>query len=426
MRRKYLRLYFTILLSSLILTHCPGGENGSSKEKLNAVTEPKKLKEGSKEMADDGSWVVIYDNKIYTKEYFEDLYSLFLKMSANTGMPQSKIADQTRMKQTILERILNGQMAYEKAIKDEFFQSQEGKNVIKAFYKQALLQYYQYKEVFEKIEIPGDKELEEFYKQYKSEFEKRGAKGLNAPGVKERVLLVYKNQKAQQEMAMSMNKLIMAKKIESNKKVMTDYLNDKITKDMAYKDEKDYWLIKVDGNALYLKEVNNLIDAQIEMISKSGSFKKGSQTPLLANNLLGFLKNMEVGYRAALEKGYHKEKEGKQFVELMQKRLISQYYLENHILKEIQAPTEKEVKPLLKDPKRLKMVEEFLKNNKAKITEKNKLEAGKQLLYNDRLQMAQMEFMNDLKEAHTIKISETYFKTPADKLREENQKKENK
>ncbi|HEO65259.1 MAG TPA: hypothetical protein ENI73_05230, partial [Spirochaetes bacterium] len=209
MRMKGSIILVTFVLG-LILSQCSGNGN-SSTSKNSANNESEGLasdalnNDGGDALKgstpkDDGSWVYILDKKIYKKKQFEATYNQFLQIAAITG----QVAHDTNARQTmnrkkkIMEKVISVELAYKEARKDPFFKSEGGKNIIQVFYKQALFQYYLFKEVLSKVSEPTEDELKDFYKKNKRGFKSRGVKGIEAKRERSFVKMAYRNNKIQE------------------------------------------------------------------------------------------------------------------------------------------------------------------------------------------------------------------------------------
>ena len=263
MRMKGSIILVTFVLG-LILSQCSGNGN-SSTSKNSANNESEGLasdalnNDGGDALKgstpkDDGSWVYILDKKIYKKKQFEATYNQFLQIAAITG----QVAHDTNARQTmnrkkkIMEKVISVELAYKEARKDPFFKSEGGKNIIQVFYKQALFQYYLFKEVLSKVSEPTEDELKDFYKKNKRGFKSRGLKGIETKKERSFVKMAYRNNKIQEGMVQHQGKLVNGYVIKGNGKVLEKYLAGKITKKMIDDDkEGKYWIVQVGKHLIF-------------------------------------------------------------------------------------------------------------------------------------------------------------------------------
>ncbi len=371
---------------------------------------------------DDGSWVYILDNKIYKKKQFEATYNQFLQIAAITTGQQPQDGDDTQTmnrKKKIMERIISVELAYKEAKKDPFFKSQGGKNMIQVFYKQALFQYYLFKEVLSKVPEPTEDELKDFYKKNKRGFKSRGVQGIKTKKEKLFVKMAYRNNKIQEGMALHQGKLINAYVIKGNGKILEKYLAGKITKKMIEEDkEGKYWIVQVGKHKLGLGKMTNVIDLQIKNFRAGQSLKSKKGIKKLSEVLLQGFKNMELGYTVAVEKGYHKDPESKKFVSLVQKSSIANYFLTKSILEKVIKLSDEEINEILKDKKKKKAYKARLKERKVPVNKKNLMDYIRSEHAYKQSNSLQIQFVKDLRESHKIVISETYFKTKSNNKKE--------
>ncbi len=423
MRMKAFIILITFLLG-FILSQC--SENGSSSTSKNGsgnsgseglVSETLNsdggdLLKGSTPK-DDGSWVYVLDEKIYKKKQFEATYHQFLQIAATATGQIPQDGDDSRSmsrKKKIMERIISVELAFKKAKADPFFKTQEGKNIVQVFYKQALFQYYLYKEVLSKIPEPSQDELKDFYEKNKRGFKARGVKGLKTKKERSLVKMAYRNNKIQEGMAEHQGKLINAYVIKGNTEVIEKYLAGEITKKMAYGDkEGKYWVVKVGKHKLTLDKVTNVIDLQIKSFQAEQSLKTKKGRSKLSKAMLQSFKNMELGYRAAVEKGYHKGPASKKFISLVQKSSIANYFLTKSILEKVKKLSDDEINEILNDKK--KKYQARLKKLRYPVNKKNLMDYIRSEHSYKQSNSLQIQFVKDLRESHKIVISETYFKT---------------
>lgn len=406
--------YLTLILALLImLTYCGNGNNG-----VTIVGKPNRV-------ADDGSWVYIIDNKKINKEEFELTYQLFLKMVAiSSGMGQEQIGLISRkiVKKDVLEKLINSELAFQKAMTDPFFKEEQGKNLILAYRKQALYQYYLYKEIMSKVKEPTQKELEAFVKKYARSFKTAdGLPKLKTQKEINQVKRFYKENQLRKKVRQMMTKLTQENRIIRNKKpILQDYLAKKITKKMLADDKQgQYWLFKINDKPVHLRSAIHLVDLQLKNLRVGNKLKTHQGRTQIANALLEGYKGMELGYRASLEKGYHNQPEGKMFISLVQKRSIAIYYLMTKVLSKVKTVGDDVVKKVLKDKAKKKLVIRHLKSRKIPVNNKNIKQVVRQQLYSEHMKAAQSNFVKELKETHQIRISDKYFETEADKIQKE-------
>ncbi len=378
-----------------------------------------------KKVADDGTWVYILDKKLVSKKEFEEVYDLFLKVSAvGQGIGKTQLSlfrDRVEYKKDVMNRIINSTLGFKKAITDPFFQSKEGKNLLQVLYKQALYQYFLYKNIYENYKEPTEEDVEKHYNQYKKEFNKLGLKDIKSDRNKAAVKNHLSNTTVASKTNELFEKLINEYTIVSNKKVLSEYLTKKISKKSAIDDpKKEYWVIKVKGKPLYLGQIAYFLDLMMKNYKITDKMLENTDAKdQFIRELLNLLKTMELSYREALEKKMHKSSEGEKFVEIVQKRSVSLFYFMKKVMAEIKPPDDKTINELLKDKSKETKVIELLKQRKFPVNKKNIMEASKQILYEEKITIAQTEFIKELREAHQIRISEAYFKSTSDKIKDE-------
>ncbi|GMT48728.1 MAG: hypothetical protein IEMM0008_0267 [bacterium] len=424
MRMKAFIILITFL-SGFILSQCSedggsstntGSSGNSGSEGLTADTlnsDGGDIFKGSAP-ADDGSWVYILDDKIYKKKQFESTYHQFLQIAVTaTGQTPQDGDDSKSMsrKKKIMEKIISVELAFKKAKADPFFKTQEGKNIVQVFYKQALFQYYLFKEVLSKVPEPGQDELKDFYKKNKKGFNARGVKGLETKKERSFVKMAYRNNKIQEGMAEHQGKLVNAYVIKGNAKVIEKYLAGEITKKMAYGDKGGkYWVVKVGKHKLTLDKVTNVIDLQIKSFKAEQSLKIKKGRSRLSEAMLQGLKNMELGYTAAVEKAYRKDPASKKFISLVQKSSIANYFLTKSILEKVKKLSNDEINEILKDKKKKKEYKARLKKLRYPVNKKYLMEYIRSENAYKQSSSLQIQFVKDLRESHRIIISEKYFK----------------
>ncbi|MDH4128709.1 MAG: hypothetical protein OEV44_08160 [Spirochaetota bacterium] len=415
MIKKVYLLIISIFITLFLLNYC--GNNADT-----TVSNPASVK-------DDGTWAYILDNKLITKDEFEKTYTIFIKMAKivalASGVSQGKIdlaSQNIEKKRDVLERIINSEITFQKALEDPLFKGAEGKSIIENFYKQALNLYLIEKEVLSKINEPTKDEIEKFYKKYQKEFQANGVKDLNSDNNQEKVKNFYTSRKIKKEMEKFNAKLIGEKRIKYNESILENYLANKITKKQVEEDkEGKYWILNIDGNNLLLKDVIYIIDSQLKNTQIAKQISTEANRAKMAELILDGFKKAELGYRTAIDKGYDKNQEGKKFIDLVQKRSVAVYYFTNNILPKsnVKIPTLEDAKKFSSDPSNRKKVIEFFKTKKIPVTEDNIVKATYEQLYFEYLNQvnqSQAKFINRLKEAHIIRISEKFFETASDKI----------
>ncbi|MDH5682124.1 MAG: hypothetical protein OEZ36_11085 [Spirochaetota bacterium] len=413
-------LAFISLIAILIPMYQCNGEAGGSEAKRRTVDNPKTL-------GDDGSWVYIIDNEVISKNEFESTYQLFLKVAAvSTGVGQEKmelVGESGEKKKAVLERLINSELAFAKAMKDPMFKEESGRNLILAYKRQAINQYYMYKKVFSKVKEPNEKEVSDFYKKYKVQLSQTGLKDINSNVNKEKLKQFYRRFQLNKLTQDEFGKLLRESKVETNPQVMEDYLKGTLDANAVKGDTSGkYWLIKLDDRPLHLKQVIPLIELQLSSGKMKLPIKDAKKAKYLAGSVIRTLKTVELGYHAAKDKKYDELVEGKRFIQLIQKRSITLYYLMQKVFKEIKMPDDATSRKIISDPKRRQAVINYLNQTKMPATEKNILDVARGQIYKKNMALAQKNFFDQLREAHRVRISEKYFESSAENLKKDSVK----
>ena len=223
MKRKiYKNLIVSLIIALFFINNCDNNSNST-------VSNPSKIK-------DDGSWVYILDNKLISKKDFEKTYNLFIKMAKiealSRGIDQGKIdleSQSVQRKKDVLQRIINGELTFKKALSDPAFKGKEGNKVIETFYKQALNLYFIDKEIFSRIKKPTKENIQNFFYKHKKEFQTNGIKDINSNENFNRVKKFFTFRQIQRNMKKISEKLIGEKRINYNENVLEKYLTKKIS-----------------------------------------------------------------------------------------------------------------------------------------------------------------------------------------------------
>jgi len=401
------------------MTQCDGNSAGGDSKRRN-VDNPKTLK-------DDGAWVYIIDNEVISKGEFESTYQLFLKVAAvSTGVGQDKmelVGENSDKKKAVLERLINSELAFTKAMKDPMFKEETGRSLILAYKRQAINQFYLYKKVFSKVADPSEKELTDFYQKYKNYLAGSGVKDMKSKSDKAKLTQLFRRFQLNKLIQDEYGKLLRESKVETNPKVMEDYLAGKLdAKGISADKSGKLWLLKLDDRPLFLKEVKPLLDLQLNTGKIKLPIKDSNKAKYMAGSLVRSLKTVELGYRAAKDMKYDELPEGKRFIQLIQKRSITLYYLMKKIFKDIKMPSDSESRKVVADPKRRQAVVNYLKQTKMPANEKNILDVARGQIYKRDMALAQKNFFDRLREAHRVRISEKYFESSAENLKKESVK----
>ncbi len=378
---------------------------------------------------DDGRWVAIIDDMPIMKAEFESIYKLLVKMMGvleGTGSGAIKLAQQRQEnKKNMLERIIMIRLAFSKASEDKFYQTPEGKTLLKTFSKQAYMQYFVYKEAILKVKEPSEKDLKEHFKKViKPKYPKFT---IDTEQNIRKVKMDYMRRKIAMQQGMLLKKLNDESVTVKNKKMpnlIEQYLDKKITKEMLQNDkEGKYWILKIKNKPVLLKDIAPLIDTQLQAAIKA---KKTIKPKLVGPQLFNSAKMMELAYRAAIKKNYHKDQEGKEFANFLVKRQVANQFLIQTVLAKVKDPTEKQIQKVFDSKPGKDEATRYLKSKKIPVTDENIKKYIKQKLHTSQLMMTQKQFVEDLRGAHKIIKSKKYFETESDKIQKKSKKEKDK
>ncbi len=350
---------------------------------------------------DDGSWVCVIDGRTASKESFEQTHKLWHKINAVTVGGDYRY----HSKKAILKKLILIDLTYQKALNDPLFMRNMGRYLQKIYTKQALYEFYIYKSLVKKIQKP---DIDELYTFYKNQLKPKGL--LNDMRTQEEIDLVktyYITNKINRQSKLISAQFQNTANIEVNKKVLDDYIKGSISRLKVKQDR--YWVIKVNSVPLYLIEILPIIDNKLKEIEDHSRLKNKWFRNSLCESIIANLKQVELGYQAAIEKKYEQSNEGKNFVYLAKKRLMANFYLVNMVLTKIKYPDDAEINSFLKVKANQEQISKILNDQERTVNEQEISRIARQKIYLDKLEQKKQSFFSNLKGSHIIRISKKYF-----------------
>lgn len=187
-----------------------------------------------RKIKDDNTWVIIINNEKINVESFEIYYKFFIKLFAlESGIEENKmyLKDQNKMKKLALEKYIENELIFNKAVEDDFFKTDQGKSLIRNTYKESLGQFFLFEKVFSKVntESISLKDLEKFYKTLSKEYGKKGVKQLKSQGISyvkngdnTKLKNFYKKSMFNKNMKKVQNQMVLESSIKKIKRYLID------------------------------------------------------------------------------------------------------------------------------------------------------------------------------------------------------------
>ncbi len=412
--------HFYLILILLVLGHCDNKTKKNNLSDLNKLSKDS-IKVDALTKKDDGTWTAIIEGKLISKNKFEELYSFWLKMSSMTGgigkAQQELLKDNIKNKKTMLDLLINIELAVLEAMNGPFFKSDKGKSLIKIYGKQALTQYYLLDKFWPKVKEPSDKELKAFFEKFIKP--KSAIKEIKTKNDKNQITVYYRHTKLNELVNNELSRLVLERKVRDNKKVLLDYIKGKIKKELYMNNkENKYWILKIDDEAIYLKDISPFLDLQLKGSKFDSAKANEANLKMFSKEILNSFKMMELNYQNALKEKYFDKPEVKNFIKFFQKRSIADFFIKKEVLERVKKPTDKDIDEKLRDNSIKEKAIKLLGKKKIAINDKNIKKLVKEMIYAERLQTSNREIIDELKGSYKVKISKKYFETESDKIQE--------